>query len=174
MSYITKSNTVLYFIISTILIFIGIILGQFISNPELRGVYWLLFFLLFITFSNIYLSIIFYKMLRDNPGIKGDRGDPGEKGPSGPNGVCSMTTQCKIANCRGLIEKELGKIYPQYKQVLSKRKQRIMLNSSDKRILSQVNSYVDSLLPDCEGGKFSKEEFINTIPETLETIISKK
>ena len=167
MSYVTKSNTILYFIISTILIFIGIIVGQFIPDPNLKLSYWLLFFLLFITYSNIYLSIVFYTMLRNNPGIKGERGDPGEKGGKGSDGVCTLTTNCAISNCRGVIEKELSKLLPQYKRLLEKRKRNILFNDNDKQILRQVNSYIEILLPVCESGKMPKEEFLKHINQSI-------
>ena len=91
MSYVTKNNTVIYFIISVILVFLALIGGQFIKDANLRFAYFMLFFLLFVTFSNIYLAQVFYTKLRNDPGVKGDRGDPGDKGSFGSNGVCTLT-----------------------------------------------------------------------------------
>lgn len=168
MSYVTKSNTVIYFIISVILIFLGIIGGQFISDANLRLAYFMLFFLLFVSFSNIYLSQVFYTMLRNDPGVKGDRGDPGDKGPGGSDGVCTLTTNCSIANCRGLIEKELSKVIPDFKIVKDKLKKNIFLNDYDKKVMRKINTYIDDvLLESCESGKYSKEEFIKHMHSTL-------
>ena len=167
-SYVTRSNTVIYFIVAVILVFLAMIGGQFIQESKLRVAYFLLFFLLFVSFSNIYLSQTFYTMLRNDPGVKGDRGDPGDKGPKGSDGVCTLTTNCGIANCRGLIEKEISKVVPEYKDVHDKLKNQIFLNDYDKKVLRKINTYIDDVLLDsCESGKYSKEEFIQHIHDSL-------
>ena len=55
MSYVTKSNTVIYFIISVLLVFLCILGGQFIADVNLKFAYYMLFLLLFVSFSNIYV-----------------------------------------------------------------------------------------------------------------------
>jgi len=168
MSYVTKNNTVIYFIISVILVFLALIGGQFIKDANLRFAYFMLFFLLFVTFSNIYLAQVFYTKLRNDPGVKGDRGDPGDKGPSGSNGVCTLTTSCGIANCRGLIEKEIAKKIPEFKTVQDKLKKRLFLNDFDKKVLRKINNYIDSgLLEACESGAYNRSEFIGYIEKYL-------
>ena len=168
MSYVTKSNTVIYFIISVLLVFLCILGGQFISDVNLKFAYYMLFLLLFVSFSNIYVSQVFYTMLRNDQGVKGDRGDPGDKGPDGSNGVCTLTTNCGIANCRGLIEKEISRVVPDFKTVQDKLKKQIFLNDYDKKVLRKINTYIDDvLLESCESGKYSKEEFIQFIHNSL-------
>ena len=168
MSYITKINTVIYFIISVIIVFLALIGGQFIKDANLRFAYFMLFFLLFVTFSNIYLAQVFYTKLRNDPGVKGDRGDPGDKGAGGSNGVCTLTTSCGIANCRGLIEKEISRVVPDFKTVQDKLKKQIFLNDYDKKVLKKINTYIDDvLLESCESGKYSKDEFIQFIHNSL-------
>ena len=168
MSYVTKSNTVIYFIISVLLVFLCILGGQFIADVNLKFAYYMLFLLLFVSFSNIYVSQVFYTMLRNDPGVKGDRGDPGDKGPDGSNGVCTLTTNCGIANCRGLIEKEISRVVPDFKTVKDKLKKQIFLNDYDKKVLRKINTYIDDvLLESCESGKYSKEEFIQFIHNSL-------
>lgn len=171
MSYVTKSNTVIYFIISVILVFLCLIGGQFIGAEDgnLRTAYYMLFFLLFVSFSNIYLAHVFYIMLRNDPGVKGDQGDPGDKGPLGSDGVCKLTTNCGIANCRGLIKKEIARVVPDFKKAQQKLKKQIFLDDYDKKVLRKVDTYIDSgLLESCESGRYSKEEFIQHIHKSLE------
>ena len=88
-----------------ITVFLGIIIGQTINDIQLKLCYWLILFLFFITVTNIYITLHFYKKLREDPGIKGPRGDPGESGPKGSDGVCSLSTSCNINDCKGYIEK---------------------------------------------------------------------
>jgi hypothetical protein len=113
------------------------------------------------------MSTYFYIKLRETPGIKGERGSPGVKGQKGSNGVCVVSPSCGIANCRGLIEKEMIKRIVEYKDIKNKISQSIMLNADDKRILNKLNGYIDVLLPICESGKMSKSEFINHIKNSL-------
>jgi hypothetical protein len=156
-----------YTIGSIFYFFLAIILSQFIAEPNLKITYWLMLFLLHISLSNIYMSTYFYIKLRETPGIKGERGSPGVKGQKGSNGVCVVSPSCGIANCRGLIEKEMIKRIVEYKDIKNKISQSIMLNADDKRILNKLNGYIDVLLPICESGKMSKSEFINHIKNSL-------
>ena len=153
----------IYFIIVIAFLFIILIVNQFLKDPNLKIAYWLLMFLFFISMTNIYLSIHFYKKIRNEPGKKGPDGDQGDQGPSGSNGVCTLSTKCGISNCKLVIQDELVKIFPLYKKIQSKLKRDIVLSGEEKQALSKINSYIDILLPVCESGKLNKKEFINHI-----------
>lgn len=171
MSYVTKSNTVIYFIISVILVFIALIGGQFIEDTNLRMAYFMLFFLLFVSFSNIYLAQVFYTMLRNDPGVKGDRGDPGDKGPPGTDGVCTSITNCEITDCKKLIERELSKKIPEYKEVLNKQKENLELNDFDRKVLRKINNFIDGTMnPICQKWTGGKKDFINILENELENL----
>ena len=77
-------------IIALTIVFLSIIINKFIVDPQLQYIYWLVVFLLFVSVSNIYMTMYYYVKLRNEPGIKGERGDPGEKGQVGSNGVCEI------------------------------------------------------------------------------------
>lgn len=156
-----------YTIGSLFYFFLATIISQFIADPNLKITYWLMLFLLHVSLSNIYMSTYFYIKLRETPGIKGERGDPGETGAKGSNGTCIISPQCGIANCRGLIEKEIMKQVVEYRDIKKKMKKSIMLNSDEKRILNKINGYIDLLLPICESGEMSKSEFITHIKNSL-------
>ena len=157
----------LYTISSLVYFFIAIIVAQFIVDPNLKIAYWLMLFLLHISLSNIYMSTYFYIALRETPGIQGERGDPGDPGTKGSNGVCVISPSCGIANCRGLIEKELQKNIPEYRTIRRKMKRGIMTNDSDKRILQKINGYIYLLLPVCESGTMTKGEFVSHVKKSL-------
>ena len=98
-------------IIALTIVFLSIIINKFIVDPQLQYIYWLVVFLLFVSVSNIYMTMHYYVKLRNEPGIKGERGDPGEKGQGGSTGVCEINTGCgAIQNCRDLIEEEGGRL----------------------------------------------------------------
>ncbi len=156
-----------YTIGSLFYFFIAIVVAQFIVDPNLKIAYWLMLFLLHISLSNIYMSTYFYIKLREFPGIQGPRGPPGDPGPKGSDGVCVISPSCNIANCRGLIQKELAKEIPEFKTILNKRKNSINLTDDEKRILQKMNGYVDILLPVCENSNMTKREFISHIKKSL-------
>ena len=152
-----------YITLVTFFMFIALIMNQFIYDPTLKICYWLVMFLVFITGLNVFLSIHFYKKLREDVGIQGARGPPGDKGPTGSDGVCVLSTSCGIANCRGVIEREFLKIFPEYKRINEKLDRSILLNDNDKKILKQINSKIDILMPICENGDYNKKEFLEHI-----------
>ena len=157
----------LYFVITIVLLLIGIIGGQLFEDSQIRLSYYLLFFLLFVTFSNIYLSIALYASLRNNPGIKGPRGPAGDKGPKGANGVCKFEPNCNFGNCRNLIEEQMQKNFVDYKLLSQKIKEGKELTNSEKKIKQKIGGYVDILNNTCSEYTGSKKDFINIINETI-------
>ncbi len=156
-------------IIALTIVFLSIIINKFIVDPQLQYIYWLVVFLLFVSVSNIYMTIYYYTKLRNEPGIKGERGDPGGKGQVGSNGVCEINTGCgAIENCRDLIEEELLTLMPEYANVLKKRdEEKKELNAKDNSILRQVNGYVGLLEPKCKSGRYTVEEMKKLIADSF-------
>ena len=130
--------------------FISIIIGQLISDQNVKVIFYAVMFLLYISCYNIYITFNYYIKLRNNPGIKGDRGDPGDPGQRGSNGVCSMAKSCGITNCRKMIVETLKDKISEYKVILKKQKENIELSKKEKKILKQINVYIDILIPKCE------------------------
>ena len=156
-------------IIALTIVFLSIIINKFIVDPQLQYIYWLVVFLLFVSVSNIYMTMYYYVKLRNEPGIKGERGNPGEKGQVGSNGVCEINTGCgAIENCRDLIEEELLTLMPEYANVLKKRdEEKKELNAKDNSILRQVNGYVGLLEPKCKSGRYTVEEMKKLIADSF-------
>lgn len=139
-----------YWLYSVLYIFLTIIISSLIIEQNLKLIFFLIMFLLYVSVYNIFITFDYYIKLRNNPGIKGDRGDPGESGQDGNNGVCTMAKGCGIANCRKLIVDELSKTFPEYKKIRSKISKSIELSSNEKKQLRQINTYIDILIPQCE------------------------
>lgn len=139
-----------YWLYSVLYIFLTIIISSLIIEQNLKLIFFLIMFLLYVSVYNIFITFDYYIKLRNNPGIKGDRGDPGVSGQDGNNGVCAMAKGCGIANCRKLIVDELSKTFPEYKKIRSKISKSIELSSNEKKQLRQINTYIDILIPQCE------------------------
>ena len=131
-------------------VFFTIIIGQLITDKNVKVVFFAVMFLLYISCYNIYITFKYYVRLRNNPGIKGDRGDPGEPGQKGSDGVCSMAKNCGISNCRKLIKDTIAETFPDYKVILKKQNKNLELNTKEKKQLRHVNTYIDILIPQCE------------------------
>lgn len=139
-----------YWLYSVLYIFLTIIISSLIIEQNLKLIFFLIMFLLYISIYNIFITFEYYIKLRNNPGIKGDRGDPGEPGQDGNNGVCTMAKGCGIANCRKLIVDELSNTFPEYKNIRKKISKSIELSPNEKKQLRQINTYIDILIPQCE------------------------
>ena len=158
-----------YWVYAVLYVFFSIIIGQFFIEQDLKLIYFMVMFLLYISLTNIYTSTKYYIKLRNLRGIKGDRGDPGDSGQKGSNGVCIMSNKCGLINCRKLIIDELKTRLPAYKAIRKKIHNNEELNGGDKLILEKVNSYIDILSPQCEQYEGGPEQFKVIIKDTINT-----
>ena len=140
----------MYWVFTTLYTFLSIIIGQIVIEPNLRLLYYLTMLLLFASLNNVYYSSIYYIKLRNHNGVQGDRGDPGDKGQDGTDGVCLMSATCGIVNCRNLITKTLEDKMPIYKLINTKINNNQKLSSTEKKNKSEMNTYINILLPKCE------------------------
>ncbi len=156
-----------YWVYAVLYIFFTIIIGQFYIEDDLKLLYYLVSFLLYICLTNVYTTVKYYIKLRNTPGVRGDRGDPGESGIKGSDGVCIMSNNCGIVNCRKLIIDKLTERIKGYKNIRKKLKTNVELNNTEKKIQKKVNNYIDILLPQCESSDKEADEFVKIIDKTL-------
>lgn len=135
---------------SIIYVFLAVTIAQLFIDENLRLVFLMIMFLLYVSLYNVYFSIKYYIKIRNEPGIKGDRGDPGVPGQDGTDGVCAMAKSCGIASCRKLIVDELKTIFPEYIDIRKKLQNSEELNPLEKKQNRQINTYIDILIPQCE------------------------
>jgi hypothetical protein len=156
------------FTISTVVFFfIAIILSQFILDPNLKIAYWLMLLLVYVSLSNIYLSLYFYLKLRENPGIRGERGDSGEQGSRGSDGVCIVQPECGIVNYNNMIKDLLRTLDTNYDSILTKETNGIFLNDDEKQIKGAIEDYVHSIQVVAESEKWTLENLKTHINKTF-------
>lgn len=85
------------FLIAVFIFIIVYSLSFLIQNNTYKIFYFLIMGLGAITFLNIYLGIIYYVKLRNDPGIPGPRGPKGKKGPRGMTGKCIINESCSFS-----------------------------------------------------------------------------
>ena len=139
----------------------------FTIEQNLKLIYYLIMLLLYVSFNNIYFSVLYYIKLRNHKGLKGEQGSPGNSGEPGSNGTCIMSKTCGIANCKKLIDDTLVKKFPEYKRIVGKKTNNLQLNPKEQKILEHINKYIAILIPKCESFEGKTKEFIEIIDDTL-------
>ena len=91
------------FLILLIIVLILISIGFMIPEVKYKIAYFMIICLLGLSILNIYLSIVYYIKLRNEPGIPGEMGKKGPLGVKGLPGKCSFTESCKFEDPRGKI-----------------------------------------------------------------------
>jgi len=86
-----------------IIFIIFISISFMIQDVKYRVSYYMILALLFLASLNIYLSVVYYIQLRNNPGVQGQIGPKGPKGVQGSSGKCSFSDQCEITDARTKI-----------------------------------------------------------------------
>ena len=91
------------FLILLIIVLILISIGFMIPEPKYKISYFMIVCLLGLTVLNVYMSIVYYIQLRNDPGLPGAVGNKGPTGVKGLPGKCSFTQTCEIKNPRDKI-----------------------------------------------------------------------
>jgi hypothetical protein len=100
------------FLIIAIIFIILLSIGFMIPEVKYKIAYFMIISLLGLSILNIYLAIVYYIQLRNDPGIPGQQGSQGPKGAQGPPGKCSYAEKCGIDNARELILDVASTMYP--------------------------------------------------------------
>jgi hypothetical protein len=91
------------FLIVAIIFIILLSIGFMIPEVKYKIAYFMIVCLLGLSILNIYLAVVYYIQLRNDPGIPGQQGSKGPKGAKGAPGKCSYAKECGISNARGII-----------------------------------------------------------------------
>ena len=92
----TKSTvSPMQLIIFLFIFIIFVIIGITIDKRHQKISYFLVVSLILFTLFNGYLTIMYYKDLRNVGGKQGERGLPGEEGLMGDTGICTFSEKCR-------------------------------------------------------------------------------
>ena len=89
-----------------------------IPEVKYKIAYFMIICLLGLSVLNIYLSIVYYIKLRNEPGIPGDMGKKGPRGVKGLPGKCSFTESCGVDEPRKKIINVANTMYDISKECL--------------------------------------------------------
>ena len=104
---ITVTQIILFLFIFTLFVIIGISIG----DKNLKISYFLVVSLILFSLFNCYLTISYYKDLRNVGGRQGERGLQGNQGFQGDSGVCTFSDKCGIDNCDDKVTIESKEYY---------------------------------------------------------------
>ena len=99
------------FLILLIIALILIAIGFMIPETVYKVSYLMIVCLLGLTVLNVYMSIVYYIQLRNDPGTPGLIGNKGPTGVKGLPGKCSFTQSCEIKDARDKIIKVANEMY---------------------------------------------------------------
>ena len=108
------------FLILLIIVLILISIGFMIPEPKYKISYFMIVCLLGLTVLNVYMSIVYYIQLRNDPGLPGAVGNKGPTGVKGIPGKCSFTETCEIKNSRDKIVNVANTMYGITKECIDK------------------------------------------------------
>lgn len=144
-----------------IILIIFIVINFFIKDTKLKMAYWFIVGLLFLTIMNIYMSIVYYIKLREDPGEPGLRGTKGQKGPQGDIGKCSFSETCGVQKCPEKIYAIAKEYYPDINIECLKDNSKCSIEEKDSAV--PVSNVIKELINECETTQRGEDEFIRKI-----------
>ena len=158
------STFLILLIISLILISIGFM----IPDTKYKIAYFMIICLLGLSILNVYLSIVYYIKLRNDPGIPGEIGKKGPSGVKGIPGKCSFTETCNIKDARTKILNVANTMYDISKDCLDT--PTLENCNNDQNILEQaipINKQINMLEKIAYSTKMSEPDFLNKLKVCL-------
>lgn len=153
-------NIVSFLIIIVILV-IFIIISLFINETNMKIAYWLVIGLLILSITNMYMSIVYYIKLREDPGTPGPRGPKGPRGPSGDPGKCTSSDKCGIEDCEEKMYNIASNYYPSIS--ISCLKDNARCTDEELESARPVTKQVKQLITECKKTSRAEEDFIARI-----------
>jgi hypothetical protein len=139
-----------------------------IPETKYKIAYYMILMLLFLSVLNIYLSVVYYIQLRNDPGIHGPQGSKGVKGSKGAPGKCSFTEKCGINNARQIILDTANSMYNIPQNCLDKPN---LTTCKDQDTLDEampINAQVNMLEKIAYSTTMSQKDFENKLKVCLQ------
>lgn len=158
------------FLILVTIYIVAIAISMFIEDKTQKIYYFMIIGLATLVYLNVYLSVVYYIKLRNEPGIPGPRGPKGSKGPTGSNGKCKISDKC------GFTKEDADKIlYDAAAETFETSKACLKEPSlencnggaSEVERIKPVNQQIQMLEEMAQQGLFTKQEFEKKIRNTL-------
>lgn len=158
-----------------IILFVFIILFSLsflIENKTYKIFYFLIMALGGITFLNIYIGVLYYIKLRNEPGIPGPRGPKGEKGPKGKTGKCIINEKCTFTrdDAIKMINTEIANKFDTTEECLTRTN---INNCGSRQEVNRINKDIKPIIETIKKVAFADNKVMDrqTLQSTLNTIL---
>ena len=131
-----------YLFVSAVLFYFGTIISKDIENSVSYGLFWVIYFITFITLGNSVFNYYSYVSLGSKDGIRGNEGYPGIEGEKGDEADCDK--DCKLKSFSLVILNKLNVEYNKILEVARKRAIEPSRNIKNSYIIDTVKRICDS------------------------------
>ena len=156
------------FLILLVIVIILFAISLMIHETKYRIAFYMIIALGFLSMLNVYLTISYYIVLRNDPGVPGDIGPKGPKGVKGNPGKCSFTETCKIEDARKKILNVANTMYEIPEKCLDKPS---VANCGSQDVLEQaspINAQIDMLEKIAYSSNISEKDFMDKLKVCLQ------
>jgi hypothetical protein len=139
-----------------------------IPEVKYKIAYYMILVLLFLSVLNIYLSVVYYIQLRNDPGIPGPQGSKGPLGAKGTPGKCSFSEKCGITDARNLILNTAHQMYDISQDCIDKPS---LTTCKDQNTLDEampINAQINMLEKIAYSTTMSQTDFANKLKVCLQ------
>ena len=151
------------FLILLIIVLIFISIGFMIPELKFKIAYFMIIMLLGLTVLNVYLSIVYYIQLRNDPGIPGPQGPKGLKGSKGVPGKCSFAEQCGIQDARNFLLNTANEMYDIPQNCLDNPTLETCENQDRLELAKPINKQINMLEKIAYSTTMSQKDFENKV-----------
>ena len=151
------------FLILLIIALIFISIGFMIPEMRYKIAYFMIVMLLALTVLNMYLSVVYYIKLRNDPGIPGQQGPKGPKGAKGIPGKCSFAETCGIDDARNKILNVANEMYKIPLECLDNPSLDTCNDQDTVDIAKPINTQINMLEKIAYSSTMSNTDFMNKI-----------
>ena len=156
------------FLILLMIVLILISIGFMIPETTYKVAYFMIVCLLGLTILNVYMSIIYYIQLRNDPGVAGTVGKKGPTGVKGTPGKCSFTETCEIKDARKKIINVANTMYNISKECIDKPTLASCKNQDTLEQAMPINTQINMLEKIAYSTTMSEKDFINKLQVCLQ------
>ena len=160
------------FIIIVIIYLIAIAISTVIEDRTYKLYYFVIIALGTLCFLNIYLGIMYFIALRNEPGQPGPPGQKGDPGPRGPSGKCILNDKCGVSpeDMDGIYEQVADKFKTTKDCIKKPSRETCKGDTVEVDRISKINVQIKMLEDIATDGTITSKEFKSKLMKTLDSI----
>lgn len=151
------------FLILIVILVILFAISLMIHETKYRIAFYMIIALGFLSILNVYLTISYYVVLRNDPGVPGDIGPKGPKGVKGNPGKCTFSEECGIMDARKKILNIASSMYDIENDCLNNPTMDTCKEADKLEQALPINSQINMLEQIAYQTKMSEKDFMDKL-----------